>query len=123
MGRAEPGDGMLELLRRAATDVSAVVRERAFSGITGLPAFWSNRKASQLLLIALADDAPAIRKLGLALAASKSSFWERVDSREHLTRLIVDPDASVRADALQVVKYNRLVARFPALAQPGEGFK
>ena len=115
--RAEPTDQILELLRRAATDPSAAVRERALSGISGLPAFWSSRKASQLLLIALADDTPSIRKLGLALAASKSSFWERPDSREHLARLLLDPDASVRSDALNVVKHNRLVAKFPALAK------
>jgi hypothetical protein len=115
--RAEPSDQILDLLRRAATNPSASVRERALSGISGLPAFWSSRKASQLLLIALADDTPAIRKLGLALAASKSSFWERPDAREHLARLLVDPDASVRPDALDVVKHHRLVAKFPALAK------
>ena len=60
--RAEPSDQVLDLLRRAATDPSASVRERALSGISGLPAFWSSRKASQLLLIALADDTPAIRE-------------------------------------------------------------
>ena len=117
VGRAEPSDQVLDLLRRAATDPSASVRERALTGISGLPAFWSSRKASQLLLIALADDTPAIRKLGLALAASKSSFWKRPDAREHLARLLVDPDASVRPDALDVVKHHRLVARFPALAK------
>ena len=96
ISQSGPGDEILKLLRRAATDASAAVRERAFTGITGLPAFWSTRKATQLLLIALADDAPSIRELGLALAASKSSFWKRADSREHLARLLVDPDARVR---------------------------
>jgi hypothetical protein len=115
--RAEPADQFLGVLRRAATDPSASVRERALSGVSDLPAFWSSRRAIQLLLIALADDSPAIRKLGLALAASKSSFWERPDSREHLARLLVDPDASVRSDALDVVKHHRLVAKFPALAK------
>ncbi len=116
MDQIGPGEQTLDLLRRAATDPSGTVRQRAISGLTGLPAFWSSRKASQLVLIALADDAPAIRKLALALAASKSSFWERPDSREHLARLLLDPDASVRSDALDVVKHNLLIAKFPALA-------
>ena len=115
--QAEPGEQLLDLLRRAATDPADSVRERALSGATGLPAFWSSRKTSQLLLIALADDAPAIRKLGLELAASKSSFWARPDSLEHLTRLLVDPDASVRSNALDVAKHNLLIAKFPYLAR------
>ena len=71
VGSGEPRDQVVELLRRAATDPSAAVRERTLTGISGLPAFWSSRKASQLLLVALADDTPALRRLGLALAASK----------------------------------------------------
>ncbi len=115
--RAEPADQILDLLRRAATDSSVTVRERALSGISGLPAFWSSRKVSQLLLIALADDTPSIRRRGLALAASKSSFWERPDSREYLARMLIDSDSAVRSDALDLVKHHRLVAKFPALAK------
>jgi hypothetical protein len=116
LDRAEPPDKALELLRRAVTDPSASVRERTLTGIRGLPTFWSNRSAPQLLLIALADDSPANRGLGLTLAASKASFWERPDAREHLARLLIDPDATVRSEALDVVKHHRLVAKFPSLA-------
>jgi hypothetical protein len=115
--RTEPTDQILVLLRHAATDPAASVRERALSGISGLPAFWRSPKASLVLVIALADDMPTIRRRGLALAASKSSFWERPDAREHLARLLVDSDASVRSDALDVVKHHLLVAKFPGLAK------
>ena len=64
-----------------------------------------------------ADDTPSIRRRGLALAASKSSFWERPDSREYLARMLIDSDSAVRSDALDLVKHHRLVAKFPALAK------
>jgi hypothetical protein len=87
------------------------------AGISAMPTFWSGRRAAQLLLFALADDAPAIRKLGLALAASKRSFWVRPDATEHLARLLVDPDAAVRSEALELVKHLRLAVEQPAIAR------
>ena len=65
----------------------------------------------------MADDSPETRKLGLALAASKASFWERADALEHLARLLVDPDAAVRSEALDLVKHHGLVAKHPPLAR------
>ena len=70
-----------------------------------------------MLLVALADDTPAIRKLGLTLSATKSTFWKRPDALEYLARLLVDPDAAVRSEALDLVKHHRLVEEHPALAR------
>jgi hypothetical protein len=117
LDRNEPPDKAVELLRRAVTDPSAAIRERTLSGISALNEFRSGRTAPQLLLFALADDTPAIRKLGLSLAASKASFWERPDALEHIARLLVDPDAQVRSEALELVKHHRLVTKHPALAR------
>ncbi|MGC8641236.1 MAG: HEAT repeat domain-containing protein [Isosphaeraceae bacterium] len=117
LDRAEPPARALALLRKAATDPSAQVRERTLTGLSALPSFWSSRSAAQMLLFALADDAPAIRKLGLTLSASKSTFWKRADALEHLARLLIDPDANVRSAALDLVKHHRLVPQHPALAR------
>ena len=111
LDRAEPPAKAIELLRRAATDPSARVRERTLAGVSALPTFWSSRTASASLLFALADDTPAIRKLGLTLSATKSTFWKRPDAIEHLARLLVDPDATVRSEALELVKHHRLGRR------------
>lgn len=117
LDRAEPPERMVELLRRAVTDPSATVRERVFAGISIPRTFWSGTTAPRLLLFSLADDAPAIRKLGLNLAASKQNFWNRPDALEHLARLLVDPDASVRSAALDQVERLELVMKHPALAR------
>jgi hypothetical protein len=69
------------------------------------------------LLTALADDTPNLRLLGLKLSASKEDFWERPDAREHLLRLLVDPDAKVRDQALRRVERLRLLVDVPAMAR------
>jgi hypothetical protein len=117
LDRDDPPASAVELLRRAATDPSASVRERTLEGVKRLPVFWGGRSASQLLLIALADDTPAIRRLGLSLSSSKTTFWSRPDALEHLARLLVDPDSQVRSLALDLVKHHRLVERHPHLAR------
>src|SRR5262249_13220865 len=58
-----------------------------------------------------------LRRLGLKLAASKAGFWGRPDAREHLLRLLVDPDPGVRSEALATVERHRLLVGAPALAR------
>jgi hypothetical protein len=117
LDRATPPAKAVALVRRAATDRAPTVREHAWTGLQRLPEFWSGRSAPALLLIALADDASTMRRLGLALAATKASFWTRPDALEYLARLLVDPDAAIRSDALDLVKHHRLVAKHPPLAR------
>jgi hypothetical protein len=45
-----------------------------------------------------------LRRQGLLLASKRAGFWNRPDALEHLKRLLVDPDASVRELALEAVK-------------------
>jgi HEAT repeat protein len=107
---ADPPEPAMNVLRRAVTDASPSVRERTLSGIANLHALWSGRGAAGLLLSALADDTAALRRLGLSLGRSKAGFWTRPDAQEHLKRLLVDPDAGVRAAALSVVEQHRLLS-------------
>ena len=65
----------------------------------------------------MANDSPETRKLGLALAATRASFWERADALEYLARLLIDPDAAVRSEALDLVKHHGLIAKHPPLAR------
>jgi HEAT repeat protein len=117
LDRSDPPEPLVHLLRRAITDASAAVREKALQGMDRIPPFWSGRTAAGLLLGVLADDSPALRKLGLAMSATNAPFWDRPDAREHLARLLIDPDASVRSEALELVKHHRVAARSPALAR------
>ncbi len=110
LDRAEPSEPALDVLRRAVTDPSPAVRDRTLRGISSLPALWSGKAATTLLLSALADDTPDLRRLGLSLGASRTGLWTRADAEEHLKRLLVDPDAQVRELALSVVDRNRLIA-------------
>jgi hypothetical protein len=110
LDRSEPSEPALDVLRRGVTDSSPAVRERTLRGISSLPALWSGRAATTLLLSALADDTPALRRQGLALGASRTGLWSRPDALEHLKRLLVDPDAQVRELALSVVAKNRLLS-------------
>src|SRR5262249_28009899 len=73
--------------------------------------------STALLLAALADDTPALRKLGLTLGSTKPGFWNRTDSREYLKRLLVDPDGQVRLAALATVERHALIRAEPALAR------
>ncbi len=110
LDRSEPSESALDVLRRGVADSSPAVRERTLRGISSLPALWSGRAATSLLLSALADDTPALRRQGLTLGASRIGLWSRPDALEHLKRLLVDPDAQVRELALSVVEGNRLLA-------------
>ena len=107
--RSDPSESALSVLRRGVTDSSPAVRERTLRGLSGLAALWSGRAATGLLLSALADDTPALRRQGLAAGARRTGLWNRPDAIEHLKRLLVDPDAQVRALALTVVEENRLL--------------
>ena len=99
----------MEVLRRAVTDPSAVVRDRALRGINSLPALWAGKGSSKLLLSALADDEPALRRRGLTLASTKIGFFTRPDTVEYIKRLLVDPDSQVRLLALSTVEQHGLI--------------
>ncbi|QEH37458.1 HEAT repeat protein [Aquisphaera giovannonii] len=114
--RPEPTPRALSILRRAAADPSAEVREHLIEGIGRRPTLRAGAAGASLLLGALADDEPAIRRLGLALTSSSTAFWDRPDAQEHLARLLLDPDAAVRSDALDLTRHHRLAARVPAIA-------
>jgi HEAT repeat protein len=107
--RADPPELAMNLLRRAVTDASPAVRERALAGVGGLARLWAGRGAAPLLFSALADDTPALRRLGLALGSSKPELWSRPDAQEHLKRLLVDPDAQVREASLAIVEKHHLL--------------
>jgi HEAT repeat protein len=110
LDRSEPSEPAMNLLRRAVTDPSPAVRENVLRGIGGLEALSSGRGATALLFSALADDTPGLRRLGLSLGNSRPAFWNRSDAQEHLKRLLVDPDATVRTLALAIVERHRLLA-------------
>ncbi|WP_197491116.1 HEAT repeat domain-containing protein [Planctomyces sp. SH-PL62] len=114
-GDAAPPRPLLDLLRKASADSSEAIREQAFSALIE-QASENGAGAFPPLLLALADASPKIRRLGLAATASRASFWDRGDAMERLASLLVDPDAGVRSDALDAVKYHRLLIRHPALA-------
>jgi HEAT repeat protein len=114
---AEPREPVMQVLRRAVTDSSAAVRDRTLRGANALPALWTGKGSTTLLLSALADDVASIRRMGLTLAASKAGFWSRPDAREHLKRLLVDPDAQVRIAALATVEEHGLVRNVPGFAR------
>jgi LSD1 subclass zinc finger protein len=91
------------------------VRDRALRGINALPALWAGKGSNKLLLSALADDEPALRRRGLTLASTKVGFLGRPDALEYLKRLLVDPDAKVRTLALATVEQQGLIE--PSLAR------
>jgi cellulose synthase operon protein C len=112
-----PPEAALELLRSAITDPSALVRERTLAVVSGLDALWAGKVSNGILLAAMSDDTPALRLLGLKLAAPKAAFWSRSDARELLLRLLVDPDAKVRDQALGRVEQHRLAGKSSAIAK------
>jgi len=114
---AEPREPVMQVLRRAVTDASAAVRDRTLRGVNALPALWTGKGSTGLLLSTLADDAPSIRRMGLTLAASKTGFWSRPDAQEHLKRLLIDPDPQVRVAAVATVEEHGLVRTEPSLAR------
>src|SRR5262249_9524975 len=114
---ADPREQVMQILRRAVTDPSAEVRDRTLRGINALPTLWAGKGSTTLLLAALADDTPALRRLGLELASTKPGFWGRPDAHEYLKRLLIDPDAQVRLAALATVERHGLIRTEPALAR------
>ncbi len=117
LDEAEPREPVMEALRRAINDPSAEVRDRTLRGINAMPALWAGKGSNKLLISALADDEPALRRRGLVLASTKAGFWNRTDTDEYLKRLLVDPDAQVRRLALATVEEHGLIRRQPALAR------
>jgi HEAT repeat protein len=113
----DPRAEVRELLRAAIHDPSASVREKTLEAVGGLVRFRAGRVSAGLLLSALADDLPSIRRLGLQLASAKAGFWTRPDAREALLRLLVDADPKVRESALGVVEAHRLLADSPETAR------
>ncbi len=93
------------------TDPSAEVRDRALRGINAMPALWAGKASTALLLAALVDDSPALRRLGLELASTKPGFWGRSDAREYLKQLLIDPDGQVRLAALATVERQGLIRK------------
>jgi HEAT repeat protein len=114
---SEPSEQVVEILRSGVNDPSATIRERTLEGISNLPKLRAGKVSNQLLLSALTDDSPALRKLGMTLADTKIGFWARPDASEFLARLLVDPDAKIRAEALAIVGQDRLIAGNPGLAR------
>ncbi|WP_165230803.1 HEAT repeat domain-containing protein [Aquisphaera insulae] len=115
--RAEPEAMGLSILRRASVDASPEVREHALEAVGRLRTLRGGPAGTRLMLGALADDTPEIRRLGLVLTSSSTAFWDLPDAQEHLCRLLLDPDAMVRSDALDLARHHRLAARFPAIAR------
>ncbi|WP_165063838.1 HEAT repeat domain-containing protein [Paludisphaera rhizosphaerae] len=106
---------LLALLRKASADPSEAVRELAYDALID-EVSRTTSEAAPAILTALADESPRLRRLGLAATARRASFWDRADAMERLARLLMDPDSAVRLDALDVVKHNRLLVRFPVLS-------
>ena len=114
---AEPSAEAEELLRLAVVDPSVRIRERALEAIGSLRRLREGKVSNGLLLSALADDTPALRRQGLSVAMPRPAFWTRPDARERLLSLLVDPDAKVRELALTCVERHRLAENVPSLAR------
>lgn len=113
----EPSEGVNDLLRAAVHDPSAQVRERTLTALPTLERLRAGRSSASLVLSALADDSPAIRRLGLSLADARPHFWQRPDARESLLRLLIDPDARVREAALATVEAHSLLVGVAQIAR------
>jgi hypothetical protein len=114
---AEPREQVMEVLRRAVNDPSAAVRDRALRGVNSLPTLWNSNASNKLLMSALVDDEPLLRRRGLTLASTKAGFFSRPDTQEYLKRLLVDSDSQIRQLALSAVEQNGLIHDNPSLAQ------
>jgi hypothetical protein len=100
----QPPEKIVQILRQAATDPNAAVRERTFNLLAGAPTLWSTPLASRLLYIGLADDSPAIRLQCLKLGAGNADLWKRAETVEYILRLLIDPDRKIRAEALAALR-------------------
>ncbi len=114
---ANPREQVMQILRQGVTDPSPAVRERTLRGVNALEGLWRGKGSTSLVLAALADDTPGLRKLGLTLASTKPGFWGRADAREYLKRLLIDPDPEIRLAALAAVNQHSLIRAEPALAR------
>ena len=104
----------VEVLRTAIVDRSAGVREAALGAVGRLR---EGKLADRLVLVGLADDSPGLRRMALGLAGSRAAFWSGPEPRERLLALLVDPDATVRERALEVVDRQRLARGAPVIAR------
>ena len=116
---------VMQILRRGVTDPSPAVRERTLTGLQSLRELWRSKGPTSLLLAALADDTPALRRLGLTIASTKTGFSVRPRRTRHLVapqcaeylkRLLIDPDPEVRRAALTTVERFDLIRVEPAFA-------
>ena len=73
---AEPREQVMEVLRRGVTDPSAAVRDRTLRGINSLPALWAGKGSTKLLLSALADDEPSLRRRGAYTGLDQAGILE-----------------------------------------------
>ncbi len=108
-GMREPREAVMELLRRGATDPSPEVRGRTLQDIRTNENLWAGNGAGALMLSSLVDDTPAIRRLGIQLGANRPNFWSGIEAREYFKKLLIDPDAGVRAAALDVLERDRRI--------------
>ncbi len=113
----EPAKDVLDLLQLAVHDPSNLVKERALEAIGGQGRLASGAAATGLLLAALVDENPAIRRQGLKLAMSRARFWDRPEAVERLLALLVDPDRKVRDLALDLVERDRLAVGSARMAR------
>ncbi len=109
-GVPEPREAVMQLLRRGVTDPSPEVRSRTLQGMSTVAPLWAGQGTAGVLLASLADDSPAIRRLGIRLASSRPRFWSGPEPREFLKNLLIDADVGVRDDALDVAEHPRLIA-------------
>ncbi len=117
VGVSEPNDEVMQVLRRGVTDPSAEVRERTLLAVRENAAVWSGKGVTSLVLTSLADDTPALRRLGLKLASSRPGFWSGMEPREYLKQRLIDPDPSVRAEALEAAALPGLIRSDSSLAR------
>ena len=113
----DPREQVMQVLRYGVTDPSVAVRERTLRGVQSIPALRESTGSTSILFAALADDAPALRLLGLNFTSSKPSLWERANAREYLKRLLIDPDRRVRNEALRIVARPSLMRSDPTMAR------
>ena len=97
------------------------MRDRTLRGINSLPELWAGKGSSKLLLSALADDEPALRRRGLTLASTKAGFLSRPDTLEYLKRLLVDPDSQVRSAGPLDRRTARADSQRAVAGPPGQG--
>ena len=117
---AEPREQVMEVLRRA--------RHRSFRRGARPDVARHQRPAralgrerfDQAALVGPGRRHARLRRLGLTLADSKPGFWSRPDALEYLKRLLVDPDAQVRARPWSTVEQHGLIGFRPLSGPTGQ---